>query len=318
MLQLHICSGLPAHRCKPKKCKQECKRFCPVVKIGKMCIEVTSNDRIAWISEDLCIGCGICVKVRLIVNAAARSTPLHFCQALIHSLRLRRCNAAGHGSRQLIANCRRSGCTRFCVRTSQQHMGCCARLNVVPPAAPSLPGYPGCALHAMYICLCIRLPQKCPFDAIMIINLPKDLERETTHRYGPNSFKLHRSGRMQHVVRGAGPGSAWGSSCIWCLLMYYGSGVMWCGRGRLLQLLVLAESAEQEPPAPHRCRLPMPRPGQVLGLVGSNGTGKSTALKILAGKLKPNLGRFADVSQQGSGMLRDGTRGCVFVKRAPA
>jgi NAD-dependent dihydropyrimidine dehydrogenase PreA subunit len=64
MLQLHICSGLPALRCKPKKCKQECKRFCPVVKIGKMCIEVTSNDRIAWISEDLCIGCGICVKVR--------------------------------------------------------------------------------------------------------------------------------------------------------------------------------------------------------------------------------------------------------------
>jgi len=64
----------------------------------------------------------------------------------------------------------------------------------------------------------------------MIINLPKDLEKETTHRYGPNSFKLHR--------------------------------------------------------------LPTPRPGQVLGLVGSNGTGKSTALKILAGKLKPNLGRF--------------------------
>ena len=34
--------------------------------------------------------------------------------------------------------------------------------------------------------------QKCPFDAIMIINLPKDLAKETTHRYGPNSFKLHR------------------------------------------------------------------------------------------------------------------------------
>jgi translation initiation factor RLI1 len=32
--------------------------------------------------------------------------------------------------------------------------------------------------------------------------------------------------------------------------------------------------------------------GQVLGLVGTNGIGKSTALKILAGKLKPNLGRF--------------------------
>ena len=41
-------------------------------------------------------------------------------------------------------------------------------------------------------------------------------------------------------------------------------------------------------------RLPMPRPGQVLGLVGTNGIGKSTALKILSGKLKPNLGRFDD------------------------
>jgi ABC-type transport system involved in cytochrome c biogenesis ATPase subunit len=41
------------------------------------------------------------------------------------------------------------------------------------------------------------------------------------------------------------------------------------------------------------CRLPMPRPGQVLGLVGTNGIGKSTALKVLAGKLKPNLGRYA-------------------------
>jgi len=38
----------------------------------------------------------------------------------------------------------------------------------------------------------------------------------------------------------------------------------------------------------------MPRPGQVLGLVGTNGIGKSTALKVLAGKLKPNLGRFSD------------------------
>lgn len=36
----------------------------------------------------------------------------------------------------------------------------------------------------------------------------------------------------------------------------------------------------------------MPRPGEVLGLVGTNGIGKSTALKILQSKLKPNLGRF--------------------------
>jgi translation initiation factor RLI1 len=41
-------------------------------------------------------------------------------------------------------------------------------------------------------------------------------------------------------------------------------------------------------------RLPVPRPGQVLGLVGTNGIGKSTALKILAGKVKPNLGKFTD------------------------
>ena len=39
-------------------------------------------------------------------------------------------------------------------------------------------------------------------------------------------------------------------------------------------------------------RLPSPKRGQVLGLVGTNGIGKSTALKVLAGKLKPNLGRF--------------------------
>lgn len=38
--------------------------------------------------------------------------------------------------------------------------------------------------------------------------------------------------------------------------------------------------------------LPMPRVGQVLGMLGCNGTGKSTALKILAGQLKPNLGKF--------------------------
>lgn len=63
--------------------------------LGKLCVEVAPTSKIAWISEELCIGCGICVK-------------------------------------------------------------------------------------------------KCPFDAIMIINLPKDLEKETTHRYGPNSFKLHR------------------------------------------------------------------------------------------------------------------------------
>jgi ATP-binding cassette subfamily E protein 1 len=75
--------------------------------------------------------------------------------------------------------------------------------------------------------MCVK---KCPYNAITIINLPSNLEKDTTHRYSANSFKLHR--------------------------------------------------------------LPMPRLGQVLGLVGTNGIGKSTALKILAGVVKPNLGNF--------------------------
>lgn len=94
-------------RCKPKKCRQECKKSCPVVRTGKihfftstldsvfcccnflelcrismiwviicvitgrLCIEVTSQSKIAYISEELCIGCGICVKVLKI--------PLSYC-----------------------------------------------------------------------------------------------------------------------------------------------------------------------------------------------------------------------------------------------
>lgn len=34
---------------------------------GKLCIEVAATSKIAWISEELCIGCGICVKVCRIV-----------------------------------------------------------------------------------------------------------------------------------------------------------------------------------------------------------------------------------------------------------
>ena len=34
---------------------------------GKLCIEVSPNSKMAWISEELCIGCGICVKVSISV-----------------------------------------------------------------------------------------------------------------------------------------------------------------------------------------------------------------------------------------------------------
>lgn len=34
-----------------------------VIITGKLCIEVTPASKIAFISEELCIGCGICVKV---------------------------------------------------------------------------------------------------------------------------------------------------------------------------------------------------------------------------------------------------------------
>lgn len=39
-------------------------------------------------------------------------------------------------------------------------------------------------------------------------------------------------------------------------------------------------------------RLPIPSPGVVLGLLGQNGIGKTTAINILTGELKINLGKF--------------------------
>jgi ATP-binding cassette subfamily E protein 1 len=48
--------------CQSKKCQLECIRDCPVNINGEQCI-VLDNEAIALISEELCIGCGICVKV---------------------------------------------------------------------------------------------------------------------------------------------------------------------------------------------------------------------------------------------------------------
>jgi ATP-binding cassette subfamily E protein 1 len=75
--------------------------------------------------------------------------------------------------------------------------------------------------------ICVK---KCPFNAVSIVNLPDELEKECSHRFGPNTFKLYR--------------------------------------------------------------LPTPSPGTVLGLLGKNGIGKTTTLKILSGEVKPNLGNY--------------------------
>ncbi|MFB6159963.1 MAG: ribosome biogenesis/translation initiation ATPase RLI [Haloferacaceae archaeon] len=83
------------------------------------------------------------------------------------------------------------------------------------------------------ICLgetCGICVEKCPFDAIEIINLPQELDEEPVHRYGENAFAL------------------------------YG--------------------------------LPVPESGRVTGLLGPNGIGKTTAVRVLADELVPNLGDF--------------------------
>ncbi|QQG48961.1 MAG: ribosome biogenesis/translation initiation ATPase RLI [archaeon] len=48
--------------CQSKKCGLECIKECPVNINGEECI-VLGEDKLALISEELCIGCGICIKV---------------------------------------------------------------------------------------------------------------------------------------------------------------------------------------------------------------------------------------------------------------
>ena len=134
----HRVAVLDEELCQPRKCGLECIIYCPVNKTGGECIVQRPEDNKAVISEDLCTGCGICIK-------------------------------------------------------------------------------------------------KCPFDAIVIVNLARELSEEKVHQYGINSFRFYR--------------------------------------------------------------LPTPKKGSVVGLVGRNGMGKSTVVNVLSGNLKPNLGKYdSDVS----------------------
>jgi len=129
----HRVAVLDKDLCQPKKCGLECIKYCPVNKSGADCIILNEEVKKAQIDEEVCNGCGICVKV-------------------------------------------------------------------------------------------------CPFDAITIVNLASELAADKIHQYGPNSFRLYK--------------------------------------------------------------LPTPRKGEVVGLLGRNGMGKSTVVNILSGNLKPNLGRY--------------------------
>ena len=131
----HRVAVLDQDLCQPQKCGLECIKYCPVNKSGAECVTINEESKKAQIDEDICGGCGICVKV-------------------------------------------------------------------------------------------------CPFDAITIVNLASELATDKIHQYGTNSFRLYK--------------------------------------------------------------LPTPRKGEVVGLLGRNGMGKSTVVNILSGKLKPNLGRYED------------------------
>lgn len=54
-------SVLNRDRCQPRRCAYECHRFCPRVRTGDETI-VIGEDHKPIISEELCIGCGICTK----------------------------------------------------------------------------------------------------------------------------------------------------------------------------------------------------------------------------------------------------------------
>ena len=92
--------------------------------------------------------------------------------------------------------------------------------------------------------ICIN---KCPHDALIIENLPSELETDMIHRYSMNGFRLFR--------------------------------------------------------------LPTPSKESVVGILGPNGMGKSTAISALSGRIIPNLGDWLDTEPNWSEVIESLPRG---------
>lgn len=92
--------------------------------------------------------------------------------------------------------------------------------------------------------ICIN---KCPHDALIIENLPSELETDMIHRYSMNGFRLFR--------------------------------------------------------------LPTPSKESVVGILGPNGMGKSTAINALSGRTIPNLGDWLDEQPQWDEVIESLPRG---------
>ena len=55
---------------------------------GKLCVEVSAADKVAFLSEELCIGCGICVKVSPLRSLRAQTQGLGERKRKIHRTKL--------------------------------------------------------------------------------------------------------------------------------------------------------------------------------------------------------------------------------------